>query len=192
MQKGLTSEVFDSQEVFRALLIAMANPGTIIRPDIELNTPGAIHKAAGAILLTLLDFETPFWFDLDKDAEDIKWIRFHTGAPYTFSPKNALFALITDQETQNKPAKFNPGTIEDPHESTTLIIQTRGIDTKGGMRLTGPGIERESFVRLNGINQELLHQRSEVVHEYPFGIDMIFVWEDTFLAIPRTSHLEIL
>ncbi len=192
MQKGLESEVFDSQEVFRALLIAMANPGAFTRLSIDLNPPGFLHKAAGAILLTLLDFETPFWFDLDKDAEDIKWIRFHTGAPFTFSPKNALFALITDPENLNRPTSFNPGTIDAPHESTTLIIQTRGIDTKGGMRLTGPGIERESFVRLNGIKESFLHQRAALVHEYPFGIDMIFVWEDAFTAIPRTSHLEIL
>ena len=58
MEKGLHSEVFDSQKVFRQILNAMADPGTIMEIDIDLSCPENLHPASGAILLTILDFET--------------------------------------------------------------------------------------------------------------------------------------
>ena len=51
MQKGFDSEVFDSQAVFRNLLLAMANPGTIAATGINMSCPGLIAPGAGALLL---------------------------------------------------------------------------------------------------------------------------------------------
>ncbi len=64
LMKGFDSEVFDSQAVFRHLLNAMAYPGTISGPGIPLACPERIHPCTGVLLLTLMDFETPFWTDL--------------------------------------------------------------------------------------------------------------------------------
>ncbi len=66
MLKGFDSEVFANQAVFRHLLMSMAYPGTIAELKLDLACPGRLSTAAGAVLLTLLDFETPLWTDLGE------------------------------------------------------------------------------------------------------------------------------
>lgn len=192
MLKGFTSEGDDSQIIFRQVLAAMANPGTITDINIDLCTPKSLDPAAGAILLALLDFETPLWSDLDNNSEDIQWLKFHTGAPYTYIKNNALFGLCHEYDTLELPDTFNCGDIESPHESTTLIIQTRGINKKKNLCLTGPGIKNQTFLELKGIKQSFFNKRAEIFKDYPLGIDMIFVCATSFVAIPRTTKLEIL
>lgn len=192
MLKGFASEVFDSQKVFRQLLAAMANPGRIMDIGIDLESPEFIHPAAGAILLALLDFETPLWSDLENDSKEIQWLRFHTGAPYAYAKRNALFALQTDYDALESVDQFNPGTLEAPHQSTTLIVHTRGVDNNGRIRLTGPGIQTDRFLKLKGIKESFLHQRTQTLKDYPLGVDLIFVWDHYLVSIPRTTSVEIL
>ena len=192
MLKGFDSQIFDSQVVFRQMLTTMAKPGTPVDMGIDFVVPEILHPATGAILLTLLDFETPFWADLGNDSKDIQWIRFHTGAPITPAKQNSLFALCTNYENLEDPDLFNQGTIESPQHSTTLMIQTRGIDNKGPIKLTGPGIKKERFIKLKGIKESFWLKRAEIYKNYPLGIDMIFICDSTFVAIPRTSKVEIL
>ncbi|MFH2093345.1 MAG: phosphonate C-P lyase system protein PhnH [Pseudomonadota bacterium] len=192
MLNSFDSETFDSQVVFRQVLSAMASPGTILDIGISLVVPETLHPAAGAILLALLDFETPLWSDLENASPSIQWLRFHTGAPTTFLKQNASFALITDYDNLEDPVLFNPGTIESPDISTTMIVQTRGLDDTGRIRLTGPGIKNQTFLRINGIRENFWRNRSELFDAYPLGVDMIFVCDTTLVAIPRTTKVEVL
>ncbi|MFH2058199.1 MAG: phosphonate C-P lyase system protein PhnH [Pseudomonadota bacterium] len=189
---GFDSDTFDSQIVFRQILLAMASPGTIVDIGIDLVTPETIHSAAGAILLALLDFETPLWSDLENTSSSIQWLRFHTGAAITRLKQNAMFALVTDYDNFEYPALFNPGTIESPDISTTMIVQTRGLDDISRIKLTGPGIKNQTFLRLNGIREKFWSNRSELYNIYPLGVDMIFVCDTNLVAIPRTTKVEIL
>lgn len=192
MQKGFQSETFDSQTIFRKVLDAMANPGQIMEIDIDLAPPEGIHPAAGAILMTLLDFETPLWSDLAHDSEGIQWLRFHTGASFTRMEHNAAFALCTDYDRLGDPEAFNQGTIESPQLSSTLVVQARGIDDRDSLRLTGPGIQTPKFLRVTGIKNQFFRKRARLFETYPLGVDMIFVCGTVFVAIPRTTSVEIL
>lgn len=192
MQKGFQSEIFDSQAVFRRVLDAMANPGKIMEIPIQLSPPKGMHLAAGAVLMTLLDFETPLWSNLDHDSAGIQWLRFHTGTPFTREKKNAAFALCTDYDNLGNPGDFGLGTIESPQESTTLIVQTRGIDERATLRLTGPGIQTQTHLKLTGVPNQFFQQRAQLFDTYPLGVDMIFVCNTIFVAIPRTTKLEVL
>jgi len=192
MLKGFQSEIFDSQAIFRKVLDAMANPGKIMEMPIELAPPEGMDTAAGAILMTLLDFETPLWSNLDHDSAGIQWLRFHTGTPFTRVKKNAAFALCTDYDRLGNPKDFSPGTIESPQESTTLIVQTRGIDERTSLRLTGPGIQTHAHLKLTGVPHQFFQQRAQIFSTYPLGVDMIFVCDTIFVAIPRTTLLEVL
>ncbi len=192
MQKGFQSETFDSQAVFRTVLDAMANPGEIMEIPIEIVPPEGIAPAAGAILMTLLDFETPLWSNLDHDFAGIQWLRFHTGTPFTRAKKNAAFALCTDYDRPGDPGDFCLGTIESPQESTTLIVQTRGIDKRRSLRLTGPGIQTHTHLKLTGVPNLFVQQRAKIFNTYPLGVDMLFVCDTIFVAIPRTTLLEVL
>jgi alpha-D-ribose 1-methylphosphonate 5-triphosphate synthase subunit PhnH len=192
MRSGFASHTFDSQQVFRLLLRAMASPGEIMELDVDLSPEAPVHHASGAILLTLLDFETPFWTDLENQNHAVQWLRFHTGAPYTYTGSQAGFALVTDYDAFETPEQFNRGTIESPDLSTTLIIHTRGMNDRGRMRMTGPGIKKERFINLKGIRERFFAKRSEMAADYPLGIDMIFVCDRQFTAIPRTTTLEVI
>jgi len=192
MIKGFNSDVFDSQAVFRRLLTAVACPGTIVDIGIDLICPEPLHPAAGAVLLTLLDFETPFWSDIENASDSLQWLRFHTGAPYTRLKQHSLFALCTDIENLGDPSLFNPGTVESPDISTTLIVQTKGLDDTGRIRLTGPGIKKQNFLKLEGIDDNFIKIRSELYLSYPLGVDMIFIYDRTLVALPRTTKAEVL
>ncbi|MDZ7667552.1 MAG: phosphonate C-P lyase system protein PhnH [Desulfotignum sp.] len=191
LMKGLDSEVFDSQAVFRRLLNAMAYPGTITGMGITMSCPDRIHPCAGALLLTLMDFETPFWTDLPTDASGVRWLTFHTGAPVTVDPSQAVFALITDTTQPMAPERFNPGTVTSPDRSTTLIIQAQDMAENGNLRLSGPGIEKQTRLNLPGIDRNFWKKRTRINQAFPTGIDMIFVHKDRFAGLPRTTQTEI-
>jgi alpha-D-ribose 1-methylphosphonate 5-triphosphate synthase subunit PhnH len=192
MQKGFQSETFDSQAVFRQVLEAMANPGKIMKLSIEMDPPEGIDPAAGAALMMLLDFETPLWSNLDHDSAGVQWLRFHTGTPFTRVKKKAAFALCTDPDRLGNLRDFNPGTSESPQESTTLIVQTERIDESAWLKLTGPGIQTHTHLKLTGLPDQFIAQRAKIFDTYPLGVDMIFVCGTVFVAIPRTTLVEIL
>ncbi len=191
MQKGFDSEVFDSQAVFRNLLLAMANPGTIAATDINISCPERLQPGAGALLLTLLDFETVLWADLDPETPEMQWVHFYTGTRLTHAKNRAGFALLTDGEKLMDPGQFDPGTAASPDRSTTLVIQTRGMDQGPQLRLTGPGIEKETFIHLAGITTAFWDNRAMVNQAYPAGIDMVFVHAGRFAALPRTTKVTV-
>lgn len=191
LMTGFDSEVFDSQTVFRHLLEAMAYPGTILGTGIPLACPERIFSSAGALMLTLMDFETPFWTDLGPDSPEVRWLKFHTGAPLTFDPFDAAFVLITDTSLAIDLNRFNPGTVISPDQSTTLVIQTGGMAEGGYLRLTGPGIPKQANLTLMGIAPDFWKHRTLVNQAAPTGIDMIFVHKDRFCALPRTVQTEI-
>jgi alpha-D-ribose 1-methylphosphonate 5-triphosphate synthase subunit PhnH len=182
--------VFDSQAVFRHLLNAMAYPGTILGTGIPLACPERIHPCTGALLLTLMDFETPFWTDLPPDSPEVRWLKFHTGAPGTLDPFEASFALITDPSPSIELNRFNPGTVISPDRSTTLVIQTQGMAEGDQLRLTGPGIPKQTGLTFTGIAPDFWEHRTLANQTSPTGIDMIFVHKDRFCALPRTTQTE--
>src|SRR5215469_15200282 len=87
-----------SQAVFRAVMDAMAHPGTIVATDELTRAPQPLGLAAAAVALTLLDYETPMWLDpaLAQSPDVAAWLRFHTGAPLTDDPRQAAFGIIAD------------------------------------------------------------------------------------------------
>lgn len=190
MKKGFDSEIFDSQAVFRSLLDATAFPGTIRKTPVSPEIPDGLHPATGAVLLTLMDFETPFWSDAACPEESVEWLCFHTGAPFTSERSEAAFALCTDCRTLPEPGEFMQGTPIAPHLSTTMIIQISDLGTDGRLRLSGPGIIRSKKIGLTGIENEFIRKRNQLNAAYPLGLDMIFVADDRFISLPRTSKLE--
>jgi len=66
------------------------------------------------------------------------------------------------------------------------------VDDTGRIKLTGPGIKNQAFLKIRGIKETFLHNRAKLYETYPLGVDMIFVCDRTFVAIPRTTKMEIL
>src|SRR5262245_39312327 len=61
VRAGLAEPVLGSQQIFRAVLDAMAHPGRIVSVPPPLDTPAPLWSATASMCLTLVDGETPVW-----------------------------------------------------------------------------------------------------------------------------------
>ena len=187
---GFSDPVQDSRRTFRAILDAMSHPGRIVTMDNLFSPPASLNLASAAVCLTLLDFETTLWTDLKPKASGIGWLRFHCGCSIVTHPSEAVFALITRSDTMPALNKFKAGNDESPESSTTLIIQTGGLSSTDGTRLTGPGIETFLTLNVEGLTKRFWQDRQSQFEMFPLGVDIVFTWENRLAALPRTTEVE--
>ncbi len=184
---GFSDPVLDSQLAFRTILGAMSYPGRIFPLDAGLEIPAPLHPASAAVALALLDFETPLWTDLPFHSEAVEWIRFHSGCPLEEEPAAGRFALVTGDPTRMALGRFCPGTDESPGDSSTLIIQVGGLAFGKGRKLTGPGIEKEHFLEMEGMPDGFWAAWKVNHSRYPLGVDLILSAGRELAALPRTT-----
>ena len=78
---GFADAAIQSAHAFRSVMEAMARPGTIQNLE-GASPPSPLSPAAGAVLLTLCDTETPLYLAGCMDCDDVRaWVSFHVGAP---------------------------------------------------------------------------------------------------------------
>lgn len=181
----------ESQQVFRSVMNAMAQPGIIARLDSPIIPPAPLNPAATAILLALADFETSVWLDAAVWASltATDYIRFHSGAKLTAETGEASFALITDAEHAPALSSFAQGTPDFPDRSTTLILQVSGF-SRSGWTLTGPGIETETQLGAWPLPPGFKDQIADNRRQFPLGVDLVFASADSVAALPRSTHVE--
>lgn len=181
LEGGFADPPRDAQRTFRAVLAALAEPGTVRRLGGTVRPPAPLPAGIGAILLTLADPETPV-FLAPPFAPAAAWLGFHAGAPVTAERGAARFAVLEAPETDGFPL----GTDAYPDRSATLIVPARFAGTV--FRLAGPGIPgaREialslppSFADVWGANRAL----------YPRGLDLLLVDGDAVVGLPRTTEV---
>ncbi len=191
MLPGFADPVDDGQRVFRALLDALARPGTVRQlPGLQVSlprVPAPLHVAAGAVLLSLTDFETPLWLQ-SPGGELAAWLRFHCGAPLVAEPGEARFAVIDSPATMPPLSAFAQGEPEYPDRSATLIVQVAGFEPSG-LRLRGPGIKAECCIGIAGLPAGFWRQRRDAQAHAPLGVDLLFVAEQAVLGLPRSTQV---
>jgi alpha-D-ribose 1-methylphosphonate 5-triphosphate synthase subunit PhnH len=180
-----------SQAVFRTVMEAMARPGQARPLPSRLAAPPPLRPTAAAVALTLLDFETPLWLDqgLAAAREVAPWFRFHTGAPLTADPAQAIFAFLSDPVAMPAFEAFSPGSLEYPDRSTTLVVQVASFDHGEELTLSGPGIvgtRRFSAAPLPSDFRARLIANREM---FPRGVDLILVTPDAVAALPRSVRV---
>jgi alpha-D-ribose 1-methylphosphonate 5-triphosphate synthase subunit PhnH len=87
-------------------------------------------------------------------------------------------------------SRFCAGRDEFPGESTTLIIQVAGLTFGKGRKLTGPGIEGEHFLEVEGMSEEFWSAWRANHSRYPLGVDLILSAGRELAALPRTTWVE--
>ncbi len=176
---GFADPAVQSAHAFRSVMGAMARPGTL--HDIAgAEPPAPLSKAAGAVLLTLCDAETPVYLAGAADCEAVRtWLAFHTGAPVV-GPSHAMFALGT-WEALMPLSSYPIGTSEYPDRSATLIVDCPEL-TASGAALTGPGIETSAALSLP---DTAAFQANSAL--FPLGLDFIFTSGSQVAALPRTT-----
>jgi len=188
---GFTDPVFQSQATFRAVLDALAEPGSE-RPVAGIETaPAPLTPVAAAVVATLADFETAVWRDATLRTPEIEaWLAFHTGAPAVTDPARAVFAVIGAAEASPDFADFALGTDVDPSTSATLVLQVAGFAGGRRYRLAGPGIDGTREVAIAGAPADLAARLAANRALFPRGVDLILAGPTSVMGLPRTTRLE--
>jgi len=178
---GFDAPATQAAHAFRAVMNAMARPGTI--HDIAGAAPPApLSPAAGAVLLTLCDADTPLFLAGTAECAPVRdWLAFHTGAPLA-GPAHCMFALGTwDALLPLDP--YPLGSAQYPDRSATLIIELPELKASGAT-LSGPGIAESVTLSLPDRAAFL----ANAAH-FPRGLDFILTSGSHVAALPRTTQV---
>ena len=188
---GLADPVFDAQSAFRAVMAAMAEPGTVQAVGRPAAPPAPLSPVAGALLCTLCDADTPVWLDAALAGhEGVKaWIAFHAGAPVTANPVEAHFAFVTDPSVMPACESFSLGTHEYPDRSTTIVLQVSGFEDGDRLTLAGPGIRDTRTLAPAPMLRNFDTQWRANRARFPRGVDLILAGPQAVACLPRSTRL---
>lgn len=173
----------DAARAFRTCLNLMARPGTIEQLD-GATPPAPLSRAAGTLLLTLCDADTPIFLAGDHNTTAVRdWITFHTSAPIVPDRGDASFALGHWSALQPLQS-YSLGTDDYPDRSATLIVECEALDA-AGTRLSGPGIRDHAQLSLPEITA--FRQNHAL---FPRGLDFYFTAGAQVAALPRSTRVE--
>lgn len=192
---GFADPVFAAQTTFRAVLDALARPGTPVSCIATTKPPKPLAPLAGDILCTLADADTQVFFSpcSREPGPAQAWLRFQSGAAVTRDASEAAFAVATDATTLPSLSQFAQGTAEYPDRSTTLVIQVESLE--GGNRkveLSGPGIKDKRVFGPRGLTAAFWQQAVANNAQYPRGIDLLFVSPSAIAGLPRSTTIRLL
>lgn len=178
---GFADAPRDAAHAFRAIMNATARPGRI-QAITGATPPPPLSVAAGTVLLTLCDPETPLHLAGGFDVPQLRdWLAFHTGAPIT-GPDTCAFALGRWEDLQPL-GRFPVGTSEYPDRSATLIVECDRLE-EAGTSLTGPGIDGTAELSLPEVAAFQANTRA-----FPLGLDFLFTCGDRLAGLPRSTRV---
>lgn len=186
---GFADPALDSLLVFRALLDAMARPGTIMPVMPVRNPPGGLDGAAAAVCLCLADLDTPLWLDPALRGA-AAWLRFHTGCRLADGPESAAFAVVADPGQLPDLAAFSQGDPDYPERSTTIIVQVPQLVAGEGWVMSGPGIDGTARLAAAGFDPGFRAVWRDNNDRFPCGVDLVVTAGTCVAALPRTTRLE--
>lgn len=187
---GFVDPVMDAQQVFRAMLSAFAEPAHPVDVVVELPELGASTTAV-AVVLALLDIDTPLWAGPSIDEAMRAYLRFYTGVRFVNDPHEAAFALVPSVAELPRLELFNAGTAMSPETSTTVIV---GVDDFVGgtvATLDGPGFASPRRLAPAGFDTD--HWRALVINhqQFPAGIDLLLCSNCQVVGLPRSTRITI-
>ena len=162
---------------FDAILAALSRPGTLRR----MPEPGS-----APIVAALIDRECRVWAE-DPGLEALLRASGATVVPPDLA--GHLFLSLATDAALGMLARATTGDSLYPDEGATVVIPVR-LGEGPELRLTGPGIETEARLRIDGLHSGLWALRAGLCR-YPQGIEMIFVDGDRIAALPRSTTVEV-
>lgn len=187
VQPGFANAVFDSQIAFRSVLTALSEPGRPVSLDIDVPAFG-IAPAAVAVMLALVDIDTPVWFDPSLD--DLRaYLRFHTGALSTDRCGDAAFALVADIAMLPPVSSFCQGTAISPETSATLIVGVADLTSGIAASLSGPGLASHVTLAPAGFDPGRWEELSANHARFPGGVDVVLCCGAEIVGLPRSTRI---
>lgn len=190
LEGAFSDPVFDAQRVFKAVMDAMAEPGTRRPMDAQANPPAPLSPTAGAIALSLCDQDTAIWLDPPLSSDTVvTWLRYQTGARIVDDPAHAQFAFLADPSSMPRLDAFAQGTQDYPDRSTTLVLIVDALEGGRRLDLEGPGIERRSSLAPTGLTDDFQTQWRDNGARFPRGVDLVFAAQAALACLPRTTRI---
>lgn len=182
LEGGFSDAPVEAARAFRAVMRAMARPGTLERVA-GAQPPAPMSVAAGVAVLVLCDAGTPVHLAGAHDCRGVRdWIAFHTGVPVV-AREGAMFAVGT-WAALGPLGAYPAGVPEFPDRSATLIVEMERLEARGA-RLTGPGIKGEAWLSL----PEVAAFRANAAR-FPLGLDFLFCCGERLAGLPRSARPE--
>ena len=177
----------DSQQVFRAVLEALARPGTPMElPSEPLN----VLAPAISVIFALADPTTGVCV-LENPGD--RWadaIATATEAP-TWPAEMARLVAAVRPVSPGEVRGFTRGSAHAPQDAALVALGVR--DVHGGPRrwaLSGPGVCGTATIAPQGMSAGFVAARAEAVSAYPAGIDVLLVTDDgRVVGLPRTTTI---
>jgi alpha-D-ribose 1-methylphosphonate 5-triphosphate synthase subunit PhnH len=180
---GFAAPPVEAARAFRAVMRAMARPGTVERVAGAV-PPAPMSVAAGVAVLVLCDPGTPVHLAGGHDCAALRdWIGFHTGAPVMADRGAAMFALGAWGALAPLDG-YAVGVPDYPDRSATLIVEVERLEPDGA-RLTGPGIAGAAALSL----PEVAAFGANATR-FPLGLDFLLCCGDRLAGLPRSTHVE--
>ncbi|GGB39312.1 carbon-phosphorus lyase subunit PhnH [Roseibium aquae] len=189
---GFADPVHDAQRCFRAVMMAMAQPGTLKSFDPgSLAPPQPLSPMGAALALTLFDYDTPVWLDgsLRKSPDVSAFLTFHTGARIVSEPVDAQFALINDPRGLMPLCSFDQGSLEYPDRAATLILCRTVFGQGDAALLAGPGLKEPKRFSAGLLPPAFWRQAADNNTQFPRGVDVIFAGATEVAALPRSTTI---
>lgn len=183
---GFADPVADAQATFRAVLDAMARPGTIHAVAPGLDAPAPLDPATAALLLTLVDPDTPLWVE-PALAPARDWIAFHCGALLVAVPEAASFLLATVLPPLDT---LRRGSDEAPEEGASVILQLSALGEGTRFRLDGPGLAAPASFAAAGLGAGFVAAWHANRAGFPRGVDLLLGCDTRIAALPRSVAVD--
>jgi len=185
------ASILQAQSTFRAILDALARPGTVQAISEGADAPLPLSAGAAAVALTLCDHDTPVWLDAGLRANEMvgEWLRFHCGCPLATDPRDAIFAFISAGAELPSFDAFNPGTNDYPDRSTTIVLAVASFEAGPCLTLMGPGIRGRAALRAEPLPADMPERLVRNRLLFPRGIDLLLVTANAVAGLPRSVRI---
>lgn len=187
---GFVDPVHGAQVSFRAALDALANPGIVHLVDVELPDEG-IPIGALAVLLSLVDGDTPLWTSASVSESSRAYLRFQAGARFATSHSACAFAYVATLQELPQISSFSPGSAMSPEESTTIIVAVDGFVGGATASLDGPGCREPREISPAGFTLSLWEQLARNHDRFPMGVDVLLVSGRRIVGLPRSTRISL-
>lgn len=174
--------VTESQRIFRAVLDALARPGTLDRLPVIGGCPAPLLP-----LLALADLSTPVCL-LGDGADWAGAVRALTSAPVTAVSEARLVTALRPV-TAAELAPVRTGTASEPEEGALVTLAVNSFSRNGpSFHLGGPGVPGTAELNVDGLPPGFTETRRALTAAFPAGADFLLVAPDGRIAgLPRTT-----
>ncbi len=188
--------VHDIQTSYRKVLNCMSRPGSIenLACQIEkVDIDADFSRSTLIMMYMLLDAEVSFKIVSHEEEKISKLVNQLTYGKYTSLEEADFIFIMKDADEDMVEQTFKAakiGDLIDPHKSATIVVEVEEISGNKELMLTGPGIKKENYMQVK-IKGDWLGEREKKNIEYPLGIDMILLDEESnVMCLPRTTQIK--